>query len=67
MLKEMKPGNVYFIINTDESYAKKIYEVLKREQIKKGEWPEGDISFEDWLEVTKNEFAINCRSKTQFC
>lgn len=47
MLKEMKPGREYFIINIDEPYAEEIYEVLKRGQIVKGEWPEGDISFEE--------------------
>ncbi len=48
MLKEMKPGRRYFIINIDEPYAEKIYEILKQGQMKKGEWPEGDISFKEW-------------------
>ena len=52
MTKEMKPGNKYFIINIDEPYAGKIYEILKSGQMKKGEWPEGDISFEEWKEQT---------------
>lgn len=52
MLKEMKPGRRYFIINLDEPYAEEVYEVLKRGQMAKGEWPEGDISFEEWKEQT---------------
>jgi len=52
MKKWMKPGNKYFIINIDEPYAEKIYQVLKEGQIAKGEWPEGDISFEEWVKET---------------
>lgn len=54
MLKVMKPGKHYFIIRIDEPYAKAIYEVLKCGEIAKGEgnWPEGDISFEEWKELT---------------
>jgi hypothetical protein len=52
MLKDMKPGREYFIINIDEPYAAEIFEVLKRGQMAKGEWPEGDISFEEWQELT---------------
>ena len=48
MLKSMKPDRRYFIINIDESFAEEIFEVLKRGQIEKGEWPEGDIDFETW-------------------
>jgi len=51
MFKAMKPGNKYFVINTDEPYAKALYEVLKAGQIAKGEWPEGDITFEEWLKT----------------
>ncbi|SFH34483.1 hypothetical protein SAMN05660649_04835 [Desulfotomaculum arcticum] len=46
MLKHMKPGREYFLINIDEPYALEIYEVLKRGQMAKNEWPEGDISFD---------------------
>ncbi|WP_434642719.1 hypothetical protein PQ692_00290 [Thermoanaerobacterium thermosaccharolyticum] len=55
MLKEMKPGRKYFIINIDEPYAVEIFEILKRGQMAKGEWPEGDISFEEWQELTFRE------------
>jgi hypothetical protein len=55
MLKEMKPEREYFIINIDEPYAEEIYEVLKRGQMAKGEWPEGDISFEEWKKQTFGE------------
>jgi hypothetical protein len=48
MRKEFKPGHRYFIVNIDEPYAREIFEVLKRGQIAKNEWPEGDISFEEW-------------------
>jgi len=60
MKKIMKPGNKYFIINTDEPYAKAIYEVLKAGQIAKGEWPEGDISFEEWIKRTFNQLCRSC-------
>lgn len=56
MLKNMKPEHKYFIINIDEPYAEEIYEVLKRGQIAKSEWPEGDISFDEWKEWTFGEF-----------
>lgn len=50
--KKEKPGNNYFVINIDEPYADKIYEVLKKGQTAKGKWPEGDISFEEWKKKT---------------
>jgi hypothetical protein len=52
MRKNMKPGRRYFIINLDEPYAEEIYKVLKKGQMKKNEWPEGDISFEEWKKLT---------------
>ncbi|MFA5866893.1 MAG: hypothetical protein WC891_02890 [Actinomycetota bacterium] len=52
MLKQMKPGRNYFIIKIDEPYAWKVFDVLKAGQIKKGEWPEGDITFEEWIDKT---------------
>jgi hypothetical protein len=52
MEKQMKPGRRYFIINIDEPYAVKIYQALKEGQTAKGEWPEGDISFEEWKHQT---------------
>ena len=55
MIKNMKPGREYFIINIDEPYAEEIFEVLKRGQMAKGQWPEGDISFEEWQEQTFGE------------
>lgn len=48
----MKPGRKYFIINLDEPYAEDIYKVLKKGQMKKSQWPEGDISFEEWVAKT---------------
>ncbi|MGA3208552.1 MAG: hypothetical protein ABSE05_12105 [Syntrophales bacterium] len=50
--KKEKPGKNYFVINTDEPYAEKIYEILKKGQTSKGKWPEGDISFEEWKKKT---------------
>ncbi|HYA14560.1 MAG TPA: hypothetical protein VEF33_09510 [Syntrophales bacterium] len=50
--KEVKQGRNYFIINIDEPYAEKIYDVLKKGQTAKGKWPEGDISFEEWKKKT---------------
>ena len=52
MRKGMKPGRRYFIINIDEPYAEEIYEALKRGQMEKGEWPEGDVGFEEWKKQT---------------
>lgn len=52
MLKQMKSGRKYFVINIDEPYAEKIYQVLKEGQIEKGQWPEGDITFEEWIDKT---------------
>jgi hypothetical protein len=52
VLKQIKPGRKYFIINIDEPYAEQIYETLKRGQMAKGHWPEGDISFEEWKQQT---------------
>lgn len=49
MLKLMKPGHRYFVINVDEPYAEKIYQVLKEGQVAKKAWPEGDITFKEWL------------------
>lgn len=55
MLIEMKPGEEYFVINIDEPYAEEIFEVLKRGQIAKDKWPEGDITFKEWQEQTFGE------------
>ena len=55
MRKKIKPGRRYFIINIDEPYAEEIYEVLKRGQMAKDKWPEGDISFREWIEQTFEE------------
>lgn len=44
--------NKYFVINVDEPYAEQIYEILKSGQMAKGEWPEGDIDFEEWKKLT---------------
>jgi len=62
MLKIMKPGRKYFIINLDEPYAEEIYQVLKAGQIAKGEWPEGDITFEEWKEQTFREVDEEARN-----
>ena len=50
--KPIKNPNEYFIINIDEPYAEEIYNILKCGQTAKGEWPEGDISFEQWQKQT---------------
>jgi len=47
-MRRMKEGREYFIINIDEQYAPEIYKILKRGQMVKGDWPEGDITFEQW-------------------
>lgn len=56
MLKPMKPGRNYMIINIDEPYAEQVYEILKAGQMAKGEWPEGDITFEEWKKLTFKDF-----------
>jgi hypothetical protein len=52
MMKDIKPGREYFVINIDEPYAAEIFEVLKRGQRAKGQWPEGDITFKQWVRKT---------------
>ena len=54
MLKQLKPGHYYIVINLDEPYAEDVYEVLKYGQMQKGEdaWPEGDIDYLQWVRRT---------------
>jgi len=52
MLKQLKPDNLYFVIKINEPYAREIFEVLKAGQIAKDDWPEGDITFEEWVSST---------------
>jgi hypothetical protein len=59
MLKQLKPDRLYFIINIDESYAPRIFEVLKEEQTKKGQWPEGNISYREWVEQTFGQVGLD--------
>ena len=69
MHKEMKENQRYFIINIKEPYAKAIYEVLKAGQIAKNEWPEGDISFEEWIAQTwpPSSYCTNCAHLRDSC
>lgn len=55
MVKQIKPDQLYFVIKINEPYAEKIFEVLKAGQIEKEDWPEGDISFSEWVELTFGE------------
>jgi hypothetical protein len=59
MLKQLKPNNLYFVINIDEPYAEKIFEVLKEEQNKLEDWPEGDISFKEWVYDTFGQDGLD--------
>lgn len=59
MLKQLKANNLYFVINIDEPYAEKIFQVLKEEQMKLEQWPEGDISFEQWVKDTFGQDGLN--------
>lgn len=54
MLKEMKDNRRYIFCNIDEPYAEAVYAVIKCGQMAKGEgaWPEGDITFREWIEWT---------------
>jgi hypothetical protein len=50
MIKQVKEGHLYFIIRINEPYAEKIFQVLKEEQLKLNDWPEGeDITFREWI------------------
>lgn len=55
----------YFVINIDEPYAKVIYEVLKAGQIAKGQWPEGDITFEEWKQKTFRDNYVWLQSRVE--
>jgi len=66
MRKTIKPGHDYFVINIDEPYAKVIYEVLKAGQIAKGQWPEGDITFEEWKQKTFRDNYVWLQSSVGF-
>jgi hypothetical protein len=67
MRKEIREGKRYFIISIDEPYAREIYEILKKGQTAKGEWPEGDISFEKWIDLTWPEIhCTGCRHLNPF-
>lgn len=59
MLKELKENRKYFVINIDESYAPKIFQVLKEEETKSGRWLEGDISFEEWVLQTFGQEGLD--------
>jgi len=57
MLKQLKPGHYYIVINLDESYAQDVYEVLKygqqlKEELGEDAWPEGDIDYLQWVRRT---------------
>jgi len=58
MIKQIKEGRLYFVINIDEIYAPKIFDLLKKEEIKLGRWDEGDISFKEWVFQTFGEEGI---------
>lgn len=60
MLKQLKANNLYFVINIDESYAEKIFQVLKEEQTKLDKWPEGpNITFKEWVFETFGQDGLN--------
>ena len=67
MLKKRKEGRRYFIINIDEPYAEKIFEVLKKGQKAKGEWPEGDSTFEEWVKETFEDAIPFCEQTDHRC
>ncbi len=59
MLKQLKENELYFVIRINEPYAEKIYAVLKEEQTKLGDWPEGNISFGAWIVQTFGQEGAN--------
>ena len=65
MLKQLKPDRLYFIINIDESYASRIFEVLKEEETKRGNWSDGDISYREWVEQTFGQAGLDVLDKVK--
>jgi len=59
MLKQIKPDHLYMIVDIKEPYIEKLFEVLKAGQIEKEDWPEGDISFEQWVKDTFGQDGLN--------
>ena len=59
MLKQLKPDNLYFVIRINELYAEKIFNVLKEEQTKLGDWSEGDITFREWVFKTFGQDGLD--------
>lgn len=58
MLKKLKEGHLYFVIDIAEPYAERIFQMLKEEQIKLNDWPEGDITFKEWVLDTFGEDGL---------
>ena len=65
MLKQLKEDRLYFIVNIDEPYAQRIFEVLKEEETKRGNWPEGDISYREWVEQTFGQAGLDVLDKVK--
>jgi len=59
MLRQLKPDHLYMIIDIAEPYAPRIFEVLKEEEIKRCGWPEGDISYREWVEQTFGQKGLD--------
>ena len=66
MLKQVKEGRLYFVIDIKENYAEKIFQVLKKGQIEKNDWPEGkDITFEQWIFETFGQEGLDYLAKNR--
>lgn len=63
MIKQIKENELYFVIKINEPYARRIFQVLKEEQIKLGKWPEGDITFEEWVNQTFGKNGLDYINK----
>lgn len=59
MLKQLKPERLYMIVDIKEPYIEKLFEVLKQGQIEKDDWPEGDINFIKWVELTFGQSGLD--------
>lgn len=59
MLKQLKPDHLYMIVDIKEPYIEKIFKVLKAEQTKLNNWPEGDITFREWIYQTFGQNGLD--------
>ena len=59
MLKQLKPDHMYMIVDIRENYIEKLFEVLKAGQIEKNDWPEGNITYREWVKLTFGQDGLD--------